>query len=64
MSEDNTLLLQRAEQLRAHLATLLDSLYRQQPSPGEAAEDMAHIIRRDAASSASILTLYDWREGG
>jgi hypothetical protein len=52
MSDNDTLLLQRAEQLRAHLATLLDNLYRQQPSLSEAAVDPMQSLMQGPAKDS------------
>jgi hypothetical protein len=52
MNEDNTLLLQSAEQLQTHLANLLDSLYRQQPSPGVAAVDPMQSLMQGPAKDS------------
>lgn len=52
MSADNTLLLQRAEQLRGHLAALLDNLYRQQPTPDDTAVDPMQSLMQGPAKDA------------
>lgn len=39
MSENNSILLQRSEQLRGHLSGLLDALHKQPPVPNDAAVD-------------------------
>ena len=52
MSDNDTLLLQRAEQLRGHLATLLDTLFLQQPASGDAAVDPMQSLMQGPAKDS------------